>query len=614
MPNRGFAAATLAAGLIAGCTDRGVGTVGEQSAGVVYDVDDRTDVYAHPSPELRAMAAEAIAGLFRPSRLDLSDPTEVRVVADSLGDDERLCSDQRFIDQPAAASCSATLIDADLVVTAGHCADTLQECTDRKIVFDFYYEAEGQPATIEASDVFECRQLVVQQNADVDYAVIQLDRPAPAWRRPVAVLDGDAPLTLGSTLTVIGFPSGIPAKIDDGGHVLANDPNRKNTFQASLDTFDSNSGSGVFDEARRLIGILNSGKRDYARRGNCRVVNVLHEADVGADAEKSTYVARAIEDLCASGWETDLCGDTGGWCRPCREEAQCPAGWTCRAHPADPGVTWCAQPCTADAECRADHHCTAGSCAPLGQPRCVDGRVWEENACGRLVAAVGGCDAGLEICVDRGCVPAAPGNGCRQPLEIDTSRQRLEGTFDELIDHQSTGSCGGNGKDRVFSFVVDRPMRLTAQATGFDTLLYLRRTCADPNSEVACDDDSRPPGGRGSRITARLEPGTWFLFLDAYGNAGGDYALDVDFEPLDTPDAGFVPPPPDAGHVVDASPAVPPDAGFEPDAEVPGPGPSHDKSLPEAEEQGCGCRTSAPSGATGLLAGIGLLARRRRSR
>jgi hypothetical protein len=77
------------------------------------------------------------------------------------------------------------------------------------------------------------------------------------------------------------------------------------------------------------------------------VVNVLPE-DGSAGDEDVTYVARALEALCASGRATDLCGDTGGWCRACADDAACPEGWSCRADPLDVGRTWCAQPCSAD--------------------------------------------------------------------------------------------------------------------------------------------------------------------------------------------------------------------------------------------------------------------------
>jgi subtilisin family serine protease len=65
---------------------------------------------------------------------------------------------------------------------------------------------------------------------------------------------------------VIGHPTGLPVKIDDGGHVR-NDPCAAlDYFVANNDTFGGNSGSGVWsgDGSRReLIGILVRGELDF---------------------------------------------------------------------------------------------------------------------------------------------------------------------------------------------------------------------------------------------------------------------------------------------------------------------------------------------------------------
>jgi hypothetical protein len=67
------------------------------------------------------------------------------------------------VDQPAAASCFGTLIDDDLVVTAGHCAFSQRMCQSFLYVFHYYYAAAGQMAAITSEDVFSCREVVVQR-------------------------------------------------------------------------------------------------------------------------------------------------------------------------------------------------------------------------------------------------------------------------------------------------------------------------------------------------------------------------------------------------------------------------------------------------------------------
>ncbi|MBC7172078.1 MAG: trypsin-like peptidase domain-containing protein, partial [Polyangiaceae bacterium] len=99
-------------------------------------------------------------------------------------------------------------------------------------------------------------------------------------------------------LTVIGFPSGLPAKIEDSGEVVNPRSAARDYFTATTDTFAGNSGSGVFDENGTLVGILVRGARDYISTGTCIATNVV---EIGKDfdqGEEVTYAARAIEALC----------------------------------------------------------------------------------------------------------------------------------------------------------------------------------------------------------------------------------------------------------------------------------------------------------------------------
>lgn len=112
------------------------------------------------------------------------------------------------------------------------------------------------------------------------------------------------------------------------------------------------------------------------------------------------------------------------------------------------------------------------------------------------------------------------------------------------------GSCGGNGRELAFRFTAPEAgeYRFTTATDdpslpGFDTLLYARETCADPVTELACDND---PTGIVSTVTVPMvEGGTVHVFVDGYArNQGGEVALRVflrrpagDGEPCD-PDDG----------------------------------------------------------------------------
>jgi hypothetical protein len=87
------------------------------------------------------------------------------------------------------------------------------------------------------------------------------------------------------------------------------------------------------------------------------------------------------------------------------------------------------------------------------------------------------------------------------------------------------GSCGrGDAKEIVYALRATTRTHLRAAVSAqFDTILYLRKDkCDDDAAEVACNDDA--PGG-GSAIDVYVEPGTYFLFVDALGKSEGAYRL-----------------------------------------------------------------------------------------
>lgn len=252
-------------------------------APVVYGTDDRQDVYAHPSASLRALAHESIVALIRDTRLEEQMDGSFELTPTlTLGESYDLCPDQRFIDQPTSAYCSGTLVAPDIVVTAGHCIETLSECLNTRFVFDYLYTAEGVLAPLEADDVYSCVEILSRQDGVLDYAYLRLSRDV-VGHTPATLSPG-----VGSTcrnvvdeepVTALGFGSGVPLKIDSGGAVTAPSTRGTNFFLTSLDTFAGNSGSGVFNASGELVGVLSSGLGDYRPRTgeDCDEVNTLGE-------------------------------------------------------------------------------------------------------------------------------------------------------------------------------------------------------------------------------------------------------------------------------------------------------------------------------------------------
>lgn len=313
---------------------------------VVYGEDDRLDYYAHPDERLRELTAQSIVAMISANSIQVSGDT-VTLRGRTLGDSYGLCEDELFRDQPTAASCSGTLIDDDLVLTAGHCVSN--GCGNNRWVFNYFYQGEGDLHPITTDDVFDCERVVVQSapgwgggNA-ADYAIVQLDRPATPRFTPAAFNEETWPVSVGDSVKMVGFGSGLPAKLDDGGVVLDERRNDRTYFTATTDAFGGNSGSGVFDANYSVVGILVAGEQDYTSSGGCTRVAVLPESGGGQGGESVTYAILAVEDLCDEGWPSErlcsiaaVCGD--GICSLGETADACPddcedngsgGGWTC---------------------------------------------------------------------------------------------------------------------------------------------------------------------------------------------------------------------------------------------------------------------------------------------
>ena len=503
---------------------------------VVYGEDNRVEVYEHPDARWRDLARHSVVAFVPTVVLDTSNPARVRIRGRRLQNEYNLCGDVRFGSQLIGAPCSGTLIADDLVLTAGHCVSD-GECASYRLVFDWLYDGPGELAAISlADDVYRCASVLVSafEPAGVDYAIIQLDRPVSNDHVPAPVRREDAVLPQGTPVTLVGFPNGLPAKIAGGGEVTQ--PGHADSvvaFDATVDAFSGNSGSGVFDALGRVVGVLVRGAGDYVpRRGaNCNEINAL--SGLTRDAEDVVYVARALEALCERpDAPASLCGDS---CRACNGDDECSAGGSCVAWPDVPAQRFCAPSCADDGGCVAGHACADdGLCWPTHAPACFEGDVWRIDACGRPAIRTELCEPDAP-CADARCGSAAVGDRCDAPIWVEPVSQTLGASLGDAFGPQLEGSCGGPGPDAIYAFAVEPPpeggvVTLDATVSGFDSVLHLRRACGDAGSEIACSDDASPPGGGGSRLAANLEPGEWFLVVDsAEAPADPAYELTLQF-------------------------------------------------------------------------------------
>lgn len=294
--------------------NEGEAQLGTTRAAIVYGEDDRLDVYAHPDALWRERVKASSVALIQPRFLQRPPSGRVGVSTETLGERYGLCPNERFAQQPASADCSGVLIDRDLVLTAGHCFEDDQTCDTYAYVFDYFYTAEGELEPMSAADVYGCRDFVARRvspkNAgkQIDFAIVQLDRPALAPREPAPV--SAKTLKNADLVVTLGYTSGLPAKIDTGAQVIDARADAMDYFKLNSDTFAGSSGSGLFDEQGGLVGVLVRGGEDYVMSDQgCNIAKRIEDGVDGSPWEQATYAVSAIDALCASGWPSEtLCG------------------------------------------------------------------------------------------------------------------------------------------------------------------------------------------------------------------------------------------------------------------------------------------------------------------
>lgn len=252
---------------------------------IIYGNDDRIEAYQIQDPRI-AEAARSTAALIPPTyaeekMIESEGPDGIALADHRLTRDGGWKRGTRFGDQTDVAKCTAFLVGEDLIATAGHCASKSDDdWKDYRIVFDYALARKGDdPTRLPAKNVFRAVELIASVH-DVtrfpfkwpegasdyaeygnDYALLRLDRKVEG--RKILRFDSQpGKIRVGTKLALIGYPLGLPLKVDPNVVVREVFAEQKYAWVYS-DSFSGNSGSPVYDpRTDRVVGVFVAGAKD----------------------------------------------------------------------------------------------------------------------------------------------------------------------------------------------------------------------------------------------------------------------------------------------------------------------------------------------------------------
>ena len=302
--------------LLNGCGVEASEPMAKRAEPVIYGEDDRQELYELNPVERQATIRGSVAALMWAHRITYAEGGSVLLRANSLEETLGLCRGERFGEQAAAAHCSATLIDDDLVLTAGHClgtsaADAENRCPGILVVFDYHMTSQEELALDSDQSVYACRRVVHHEKTSTDetftdLAVIQLDRPATPARQPVT-LSPTRPRS-GDTILAAAHGAGLPLKVEPEASI-ASIADAADFFIAGTDSFGGGSGGSLFNTALELIGHQVRGLPDWILDGEC-----TRPAEGDEPSEEHQLVSTSITALCDSGWPSTRLCDNAATC------------------------------------------------------------------------------------------------------------------------------------------------------------------------------------------------------------------------------------------------------------------------------------------------------------
>jgi V8-like Glu-specific endopeptidase len=187
----------------------------------------------------------------------VTDPTDVRFrTAKAVG---MIVTIHGVAPNEYVSTCSVTLVDTDVILTAGHCHTTAEGLTS-SVTFDYQLTEDGERPPGYAATFYKVIEVIARRySGGFDYALSRLAEAPPGI--PIAQMRHDIPAP-GEQVFGIHHPNGAPKKLSVPSPgfttVLSSGPMMVRV-PGDFHVSGGSSGSSLFDLAGRTVGTLSNG-------------------------------------------------------------------------------------------------------------------------------------------------------------------------------------------------------------------------------------------------------------------------------------------------------------------------------------------------------------------